>query len=55
MKEKIILAPGINGDELLRSLAANKVICFNVRIMNAVGLARYGLMKSGVLTIYSDI
>ena len=38
MKERIILAPGINGDELLRSLAANKVNCFNVRIMNAVGL-----------------
>lgn len=48
MKERIILAPGINGDELLRSLAANNVNCFNVRIMNAVGLARYGLMKSGV-------
>ena len=24
MKERIILAPGINGDELLRSSAANK-------------------------------
>ena len=43
MNERIILAPGINGDELLRSLATNKVNCFNVRIMNAVGLARYGL------------
>ena len=48
MKERIILAPGINENELIRSLAANGVNCFNVRIMNAVSLARYGLMKSGV-------
>lgn len=48
MREKIILASGINGDELLRSLASNGVNCFNVRIMNAVGLARYALMKAGV-------
>lgn len=43
MREKIILASGINGDELLRSLASNNVNCFNVRIMNAVGLARYAI------------
>ncbi len=48
MKEQIILTPGINGDELLRSLAANNINCFNVRIMNATGLARYALMKSGI-------
>lgn len=40
MREKIILVSGINGDELLRSLAMNGVNCFNVRIMNATGLAR---------------
>ena len=48
MREKIILVSGINGDELLRSLAMNGVNCFNVRIMNATGLARYSLMKAGV-------
>jgi RecB family exonuclease len=48
MRERIILASKINGDELLRSLAANNVNCFNVRIMNATDLARYALMKSGV-------
>lgn len=48
MQERIILAPGCNGTELLRSLAMHGVNTFNWRIMNATELARYALMHSGI-------
>ena len=46
--EQIILAPGINGNELLRSLAMHGKNCFNVRICSASNLARLALMRSGI-------
>lgn len=48
MKEKIILAPGANGSELLRSLAKFGVNTMGVRVMSGVELAKYALMKSGI-------
>ena len=48
MKEKIILAPGANGTELLRSLAKFGVNTLGVRIMSSVELAKFALMKSGI-------
>ena len=46
--EQIILAPGINGNELLRSLAMHGKNCFNVRVCSANNLARLALMRSGI-------
>lgn len=46
MKERIILAPGINGSELRRSLALHGVNCYNLRICGAGELARMALMRS---------
>lgn len=48
MREKIILAPGVNAHELVRSMASHGVNCFNIRVMGAVELARYALMRSGI-------
>ncbi len=48
MKETIIFAPGLNGTELLRSLARFGQNTFGYRIVNAVGLARMAFMKSGI-------
>ncbi len=48
MKERIILAPGANGSELLKSLAMYGVNCFNLRICSAPELARIALMRSGI-------
>lgn len=47
MKECIILAPGARGTELIKSLAMHGVNSFNLRICNAVELARISLMRSG--------
>lgn len=44
MKERIILAPGCRGIELLRSLASNGINTMNMRIMNGYELAEYALM-----------
>ncbi len=48
MKERIILAPGSNGTELLESLALHGINCIGVRICKAAELARFALMRSGV-------
>lgn len=48
MKERIILAPGANGRELMASLARRGVNCFNLRICSAGELARMALMRSGI-------
>ena len=48
MKEKIILTPGCNGTELLRSLAKEGINTIGLRIMGASELARTALMHSGV-------
>ena len=48
MKERIILAPGLNGPELTRSLALHGVNCIGLRICGAAELARLALMRSGV-------
>ena len=47
MKETIILAPSLNGTELLRTLARFGKNTIGLRIMNAVELARFALMRSG--------
>ena len=48
MKEKIILAPGLNGSELMRSLALHGINCIGMRICGAAELARLALMRSGI-------
>jgi len=48
MREKIILAPGANGDELKKSLAMHGSNCFNLRICGAGELARLAMMRSGI-------
>ena len=53
MREKIILAPGVNGGELTKSLARHGVNCFNLRIVSAGEMARIAMMRSG-LSITED-
>lgn len=48
MKEKIILAPGLSGNELMRSLALHGINCIGMRICGAAELARLALMRSGI-------
>ena len=48
MKEKIILAPGLNGNELMRSLALHGINCIGIRICGAAELARLALLRSGI-------
>ncbi len=48
MKERIVLAPGANGTELVRSLARFGVNTIGLRVVNGVGLAETALMKTGV-------
>lgn len=48
MKEKIILAPGLNGNELMRSLALHGINCIGMRICGTAELARLALMRSGI-------
>ncbi len=48
MKERIILAPGVNGTELTQSLALHGVNCIGIRICSAAELARMALMRSGI-------
>ena len=48
MKEKIILAPGLNGNELMKSLALHGINCIGMRICGAAELARIALMRSGI-------
>ena len=53
MKERIILAPGLNGNELTKELAQYGINCFNTRIVGAGELARIALLRSGI-TITED-
>lgn len=48
MEERIILAPGIKGSELTKSLALHGVNSMGLRICGAVELARMALMRSGI-------
>ena len=48
MKEQIIFAPGLNGNELLRSLALQGVNSIGIRICGGAELARLALMRSGI-------
>ncbi len=48
MNERIILAPGLNGNELIKNLALHGVNCFNTRIMSGAELAECALMRSGI-------
>lgn len=48
MKERIIIAPGLNGNELIKNLAVHGINCFNTRIVSSVELARISLMRSGI-------
>ena len=47
MKERMILAPGMNGTELIRNLALQGVPSFNVKVCGAAELARMALLRSG--------
>ncbi|MCR5222380.1 MAG: PD-(D/E)XK nuclease family protein [Lachnospiraceae bacterium] len=47
-RERICFAPGINGAELMKSLAMQGRNSFNFRIVTAGELARMALMRSGV-------
>lgn len=49
MRGTIIVAPGLNGSEMLRSMAMRDVNTFNVRIMGTTELSRYALMSAGVV------
>ena len=49
MRETILLAPGANGTELMRTLARFGKNSFGLRIMNAVELSKFSLMRSGVV------
>ena len=48
MRERIILAPGASGAEMVKSLAMHGVNTFNLRIVSAGELARIALMRSGI-------
>ena len=47
-RERIILAPGANGSEMLKSLAMHGKNSFNLRITGAGELARMAMMRSGI-------
>ncbi|WP_026527811.1 PD-(D/E)XK nuclease family protein [Butyrivibrio sp. VCD2006] len=48
MREKIIIAPGVNSNELLNSLAMHGQNTINMRICNSGELARMAYMRSGI-------
>ena len=48
MNERIILAPGLNGNELTRNLALHGSNSFNTQLFNSGELARYALMRYGI-------
>lgn len=52
IKERILLAPGANPTELLRSLARHGIGTFALRIVGSVELANMALMRSGVSEDY---
>ncbi len=55
MKEEILLVPGINETELLRSLAKYGVNTFGLRIMSTSELAKLALSRSGECYDYQEI
>jgi len=50
MLERIVLAPGINGTELMKNLALHGKNCINLRIVNTAELSKIILMRAGILT-----
>lgn len=48
MSECLILAPGLNGNELIRILAIHGVNSYNLKIFGTGEFARFVLMRSGV-------
>lgn len=48
MQERIILAPGLYGNELTKNMALHGVDCFDLRIVSATELAKIALMRAGV-------
>lgn len=48
MKQCIILAPGLNGNELTKNLAIHGINCFNTKVVGAGELAHIALMRSGI-------
>ena len=48
MQERIILAPGLYGNELIKNMALHGVDCFDLRIVSAAELAKIALMRAGV-------
>ena len=48
MTERIILAPGANAGDLLRTLARFGINTMGTRIVSSLELARTALMRSGV-------
>ncbi|MBR1671074.1 MAG: UvrD-helicase domain-containing protein [Butyrivibrio sp.] len=48
MRETIILAPGLNGNELMEMMARRGVSSIDMRICGAGELARISLMRSGI-------
>ena len=48
MREHIILAPGVNGNELIRNIALHGANMINIRIVNAAELANIALIRSGI-------
>lgn len=51
MKERIILASTLNGNEFLKNLAMNGANCINTRFLSGAELARIALMRSGITVI----
>lgn len=49
MKETILLAPGANGTELMRTLARFGKNSLGLRVMNATELSKFALMRSGII------
>lgn len=48
MRERILLVPGANATELVKTLARFGVNTFNFRAVNAAGLAELALQRSGI-------
>lgn len=49
MEERIILAPRMNANEMIKNLALHGIDCVNTRICDGEALARIALMRSGVV------
>jgi len=49
LEEKIIFAPSVNESNLLKTLAANDINTFGVRVLNTYSLLEYFLSKKGIV------